>query len=93
MTKEICARVVYYNLNMIDYFSLPLCVLETVFWTFLWFVCFCLLANQWANTTDRQGIPVDAAQAIIVFSFFSFVAWVNLSFNMFVATYIRQHIL
>ncbi|MCI4383246.1 hypothetical protein PGIGA_G00024260 [Pangasianodon gigas] len=44
-------------------------------WTFLWFVCFCLLANQWVKTTDRNGIPVDAAQAIVVFSFFSFVAW------------------
>ncbi|KAK3562153.1 hypothetical protein QTP86_030151 [Hemibagrus guttatus] len=44
-------------------------------WTFLWFVCFCLLANQWTYTVDRKGIPVDAAQAIIVFSFFSFITW------------------
>ncbi|XP_060797001.1 synaptogyrin-2b [Neoarius graeffei] len=44
-------------------------------WTFLWFVCFCLLANQWANTTERDAIPIDAAQAIIVFSFFSFAVW------------------
>ncbi|XP_027018889.1 synaptogyrin-2b [Tachysurus fulvidraco] len=44
-------------------------------WTFLWFVCFCLLANQWTNTIDKKAIPVDAAQAIIVFSFFSFITW------------------
>ncbi|KAI5616637.1 synaptogyrin-2, partial [Silurus asotus] len=44
-------------------------------WTFLWFVCFCVLANQWSKTTDRHLIPVDAAQATITFSFFSFAAW------------------
>lgn len=54
----------------------------TALWTFLWFVCFCLLANQWAKTTDTSGIPTDAAQAIIAFSFFSVAAWVSLSFSM-----------
>ncbi|TSL68212.1 Synaptogyrin-2 [Bagarius yarrelli] len=52
-------------------------------WTFLWFVCFCLLANQWTNTTERQSIPVDAAQAIIVFSFFSVFTWGVVTFLAF----------
>uniref|UniRef100_A0A673K7W3 Synaptogyrin 2b n=1 Tax=Sinocyclocheilus rhinocerous TaxID=307959 RepID=A0A673K7W3_9TELE len=26
-------------------------------WTFLWFVCFCLMADQWSKTQDTSGIP------------------------------------
>lgn len=52
-------------------------------WTFLWFVCFCLLANQWTKTNDRRGIPIDAAQAIIVFSFFSFITWGGVTYLAF----------
>lgn len=44
-------------------------------WTFLWFVCFCLLANQWSFTQDISGIPEDAARAAIAFSFFSIATW------------------
>uniref|UniRef100_A0A3Q3W6Y0 Synaptogyrin n=1 Tax=Mola mola TaxID=94237 RepID=A0A3Q3W6Y0_MOLML len=44
-------------------------------WTFLWFVCFCLLAAQWARTKDTRGIPQDAAHATIAFSFFSMATW------------------
>ncbi|XP_068995779.1 synaptogyrin-2b [Embiotoca jacksoni] len=44
-------------------------------WTFLWFVCFCLLANQWSHTHDVTGIPKDAAQATVTFSFFSIATW------------------
>ncbi|XP_072299380.1 synaptogyrin-2a [Eucyclogobius newberryi] len=47
-------------------------------WTFLWFVCFCLLASQWAKTnTDNPlvQIPGDAARAGIAFSFFSIISW------------------
>ncbi|XP_029949316.1 synaptogyrin-2b [Salarias fasciatus] len=44
-------------------------------WTFLWFVCFCLLANQWSFTQDISGIPEDAARATIAFSFFSIATW------------------
>uniref|UniRef100_A0A4W5R0P7 Synaptogyrin n=1 Tax=Hucho hucho TaxID=62062 RepID=A0A4W5R0P7_9TELE len=44
-------------------------------WTFLWFVCFCLLASQWSRTLDVRGIPQDAARATIAFSFFSIATW------------------
>ncbi|TNM85451.1 hypothetical protein fugu_007722 [Takifugu bimaculatus] len=44
-------------------------------WAFLWFVCFCLLANQWSNTQDTRGIPMDAARATVAFSFFSIATW------------------
>lgn len=44
-------------------------------WTFLWFVCFCLLANQWSHTKDISGVPEDAARATIAFSFFSIATW------------------
>uniref|UniRef100_A0A3Q0RM57 Synaptogyrin n=1 Tax=Amphilophus citrinellus TaxID=61819 RepID=A0A3Q0RM57_AMPCI len=44
-------------------------------WTFLWFVCFCLLASQWSQTNDDNAIPKDAARATIAFSFFSIATW------------------
>ncbi|KAM7009175.1 synaptogyrin-2b [Tautogolabrus adspersus] len=44
-------------------------------WTFLWFVCFCLLASQWGKTHEIGGIPVDAARATVAFSFFSIATW------------------
>ncbi|KAK7930246.1 hypothetical protein WMY93_006641 [Mugilogobius chulae] len=44
-------------------------------WTFLWFVCFCVLANEWSHTQSIIGIPVEAAQATIAFSFFSIATW------------------
>lgn len=46
-------------------------------WTFLWFVCFCLLASQWGRTHDVRGIPQDAARATVAFSFFSIATWVS----------------
>lgn len=49
-------------------------------WTFLWFVCFCVLANQWANTVDILGIVTDAVHAIIAFSFFSIATWGSLTY-------------
>ncbi|KAI4880731.1 hypothetical protein NFI96_024528 [Prochilodus magdalenae] len=49
-------------------------------WTFLWFVCFCLLANQWAKTSDTAGIATDAVHAIIAFSFFSIPSWGALTY-------------
>lgn len=45
-------------------------------WTFLWFICFCVLANQWSKTTDSNA--GDAARAVVAFSFFSIVTWVSL---------------
>ncbi|XP_045904428.1 synaptogyrin-2b [Micropterus dolomieu] len=44
-------------------------------WTFLWFVCFCLLASQWGRTHNVGSIPEDAARATVAFSFFSIATW------------------
>ncbi|KAL1005513.1 hypothetical protein UPYG_G00060050 [Umbra pygmaea] len=44
-------------------------------WTFLWFVCFCLLASQWGRTEDIGSVAQDAARATIAFSFFSIATW------------------
>ncbi|XP_062311902.1 synaptogyrin-2b [Osmerus eperlanus] len=49
-------------------------------WTFLWFVCFCLLASQWGRTDNMSGIPQDAARATIAFSFFSIATWAILTY-------------
>lgn len=49
-------------------------------WTFLWFICFCVLANQWSKTEENPAIPGDAARAIVAFSFFSVVTWAILCY-------------
>nr|XP_029508415.1 synaptogyrin-3-like [Oncorhynchus nerka] len=51
-------------------------------WTLFWFICFCVLTNQWSHTTEVAGIPVDAARAVVAFSFFSIVTWVSQSFSL-----------
>ncbi|KFV17335.1 PREDICTED: synaptogyrin-3, partial [Pterocles gutturalis] len=53
----------------------------SVFFSFLWFVAFCFLANQWQRTTMSQGFSqgADAARAAITFSFFSVIVWVALA--------------
>lgn len=51
-------------------------------WTFLWFVCFCVLANQWSHTT-QTGVLADAARAVVTFSFFSTATWVSTSHFLF----------
>ncbi|KAK1805178.1 hypothetical protein P4O66_019533 [Electrophorus voltai] len=52
------------------------------FWTFLWFVGFCFLTNQWQCTTPDE-LPLnqgaDAARAAIAFSFFSIFTWAGLT--------------
>ncbi|XP_018595618.2 synaptogyrin-3-like [Scleropages formosus] len=52
------------------------------FWTFLWFVGFCFLANQWQRTSPKE-LPLnqgaDAARAAIAFSFFSIITWAALT--------------
>lgn len=53
----------------------PLC--GSGFWTFLWFVCFCLTADQWSKTSNPTGVPTDAVHAVIAFSFFSVASWVS----------------
>ncbi|XP_016325422.1 synaptogyrin-2-like [Sinocyclocheilus anshuiensis] len=47
-------------------------------WTFLWFVCFCILANQWSHTT-QSAVLADAARAVVAFSFFSTATWALLT--------------
>uniref|UniRef100_A0A8C4K4Z8 Synaptogyrin 3 n=1 Tax=Dromaius novaehollandiae TaxID=8790 RepID=A0A8C4K4Z8_DRONO len=51
------------------------------FLSFLWFVAFCFLANQWQRTTMTKGVSqgADAARAAIAFSFFSIITWVGLA--------------
>ncbi|GAA6231890.1 synaptogyrin-2-like [Lates japonicus] len=50
-------------------------------WTFLWFICFCVLANQWSHTdTNILSVPQDAARAVVAFSFFSIITWAALSY-------------
>ncbi|OXB81088.1 UNVERIFIED_CONTAM: hypothetical protein H355_005018, partial [Colinus virginianus] len=45
-------------------------------WTFLWFVGFCFLTNQWAWTpAEDVHIVADSARAAITFSFFSIFSW------------------
>lgn len=47
-------------------------------WTFLWFIGFCFLTNQWSWTrTEEVYIMADSARAAITFSFFSIFSWVS----------------
>ncbi|XP_063326730.1 synaptogyrin-2a [Pelmatolapia mariae] len=48
-------------------------------WTFLWFICFCVLTNQWAKTTNIH-VVFDAARGVITFSFFSIITWSLLTY-------------
>ncbi|XP_050823268.1 synaptogyrin-3 [Gopherus flavomarginatus] len=50
-------------------------------WSFLWFIAFCFLANQWQHTPASRGASqgADAARAAIAFSFFSILSWVALT--------------
>lgn len=43
-------------------------------WTFLWFISFCVLTNQWTKT-EAQNVFADAARGVITFSFFSVITW------------------
>ncbi|KAJ8263877.1 hypothetical protein GJAV_G00142430 [Gymnothorax javanicus] len=49
-------------------------------WAVLWFVCFCILANQWSLTEHAELLPEAAARAAIAFSFFSIFSWSILAF-------------
>ncbi|XP_030064515.1 synaptogyrin-2 [Microcaecilia unicolor] len=44
-------------------------------WTFLWFVGFCFLTNQWLSITIPAPIGASSARAAIAFSFFSIFTW------------------
>lgn len=51
----------------------------SAFWSFVWFVGFCFLANQW-QVAKPEDNPLkeggDAARAAITFAFFSIFTWV-----------------
>uniref|UniRef100_A0A1A7Y7X0 Synaptogyrin n=1 Tax=Iconisemion striatum TaxID=60296 RepID=A0A1A7Y7X0_9TELE len=51
-------------------------------WTFLWFICFCILVNQWSKTQASLVIAsaARAARAVITFSFFSIITWALLTY-------------
>lgn len=50
----------------------------TGLWTFLWFIGFCFLTNQWSWTrAEDVYIGADSARAAITFSFFSIFSWVS----------------
>lgn len=56
-----------------------MCLSVSAFWAFMWFVGFCLLANQWqVSKPDNNPLQEggDAARAAIAFSFFSIFTWV-----------------
>ncbi|XP_017195703.2 synaptogyrin-2 isoform X1 [Oryctolagus cuniculus] len=51
-------------------------LLFSALWTFLWFVGFCFLTNQWAATQPGSVlVGADSARAAIAFSFFSIFSW------------------
>ncbi|XP_014193515.1 synaptogyrin-2 [Haplochromis burtoni] len=47
--------------------------------TFLWFICFCVLLNQWTRT-NSEYVMADAARAAVAFSFFSIITWAVLAY-------------
>lgn len=51
-------------------------LLFSALWTFLWFVGFCFLTNQWVATQSQDVlVGADSARAAITFSFFSIFSW------------------
>jgi len=48
-------------------------------WTFLWFVGFCFLADQWRKTSIKSTYQNNHARAAITFSFFSIFSWATLT--------------
>ncbi|XP_047400715.1 synaptogyrin-2 isoform X1 [Sciurus carolinensis] len=55
-------------------------LLFSALWTFLWFVGFCFLTNQWAATKMEDVlVGADSARAAITFSFFSIFSWGTLA--------------
>ncbi|XP_048575981.1 synaptogyrin-3 [Nematostella vectensis] len=60
-------------------------------WAFLWFVCFCYLADMWRKTQGSfSTTQTNNCQAAIAFSFFSVITWVGLS--VMALSRLRQHI-
>ncbi|XP_026469088.1 synaptogyrin-like isoform X2 [Ctenocephalides felis] len=54
------------------------------FWSFLYFVGFCYLANAWGKSeAPENGFGVNNVQAAIAFSFFSIFTWAGCAFFAF----------
>ncbi|KAK7790804.1 hypothetical protein R5R35_012059 [Gryllus longicercus] len=54
------------------------------FWSFLYFVGFCYLTNQWSNAESPPlGVGVNNVQAAIAFSFFSIFTWAGCAWFAF----------
>ncbi|XP_055706598.1 synaptogyrin [Phlebotomus papatasi] len=53
----------------------------SAFWSFLYFIGFCYLANQWGKAEEPpMGYGVNNVQAAIAFSFFSILTWAGCAF-------------
>ncbi|XP_072098554.1 synaptogyrin-2b [Mobula birostris] len=52
-------------------------------WTFLWFVGFCFLTNQWVSVINQPPIGSDSARSAIAFSFFSVFSWAFLTISAY----------
>lgn len=48
-------------------------------WSFLWFVGFCFLGDQWRKSLIKSQYEANHARAAIAFSFFSVFTWVTLT--------------
>lgn len=46
-------------------------------WSFLWFVGFCFLADEWRRSPIQSQNVTNHARATIAFSFFSIFTWVS----------------
>ncbi|XP_071797291.1 synaptogyrin-2-like [Asterias amurensis] len=53
------------------------------FWLFMWFVCFCYLADAWRKMPRGDVIHFGQPKAAIAFSFFSLVPWTGLTILAF----------
>ena len=57
---------------------------SAAFWSFLFFIGFCYLTNQWGKADDPpNGEGVNNVQASIVFSFFSIFTWAGCAYFAF----------
>lgn len=48
-------------------------------WSFLWFVCFCLLTNKWTANGEKDKFTKSGVEAAIAFSFFSIGTFIALT--------------
>lgn len=78
--KEVQLFISWSCLNLFHWICFSALNHLTAAMTFLWFICFCVLLNQWTRT-NSEYVMADAARAAIAFSFFSIITWVSLTHN------------